>query len=368
MFTTALPNLVEIMTPIGIIKTMTEILSRRDFLKYAALGLGSLAFRPLFGLGDDPDNGNIARVATRSINVYTQPTDESKVLYQRTRDELINIYEEVISADGPVWNPVWYKVWRGYVHSGRLQRVKIQLNPVAEKIPEKRGQLAEVTVPLTQSMRYQPLMKGWEPLYRLYYGSTHWVKGIDEGPDGAPWYRLHDELTEAEYHTPATHLRLIPDEEFAPISPEIDPWRKHIEVSISRQTMKAFENDTLVMETRVSTGIPDRRTDPKIISTDTPTGEFHVNSKMASKHMGNGRLTSDLSAYELPGVPWTTFFAPHGVALHGTYWHTNYGISMSHGCVNLPTEVAKWVFRWTTPVTAHDTWEQTGYGTLVIVS
>ena len=80
------------------------------------------------------------------------------------------------------------------------------------------------------------------------------------------------------------------------------------------------------MKTKVSTGIPDRRTDPEIIPTDTPTGEFHVYSKMPSKHMGDGQITSDLEAYELPGVPWTTFFAQNGVALHGTYlahqfWH-----------------------------------------------
>jgi lipoprotein-anchoring transpeptidase ErfK/SrfK len=88
---------------------------------------------------------------------------------------------------------------------------------------------------------------------------------------------------------------------------------------------------------------------------------------MASKHMGNGEVTADIDAYELPGVPWTTFFAPHGVALHGTYWHTNYGMMMSHGCVNLRPEESKWIFRWTTPVVQPDTWEQTGYGTLVIV-
>jgi hypothetical protein len=236
-----------------------------------------------------------------------------------------------------------------------------------EQITEKRGQLAEVTVPMTQTVRYLNYKRAWEPLYRLYYGSTHWVKGIDPGPDGRPWYRLHDELTEVEYHADAAHFRLIPPEEFEPISPNVDPWKKHIEVSITQQKMWAYEDGKVVKESKVSTGLPDRRTDPSIIPTNTPGGEFNVYSKMPSKHMGNGQLTSDLNAYEIPGVPWTTFFAPHGVALHGTYWHTNFGIQMSHGCVNLPTDIAKWVFRWTTPVVAPTTWEQTGLGTLVIV-
>lgn len=346
---------------------MNKQFSRRDFLKLSALGLGSLAFRPSFGPAVDPDSGDIARVAIRSVSVYSKPSDKSTILYQRTRDELINIYEEVISPDGPGYNPVWYKVWRGYVHSAHLERVKILLNPVVEKIPEKRGQLAEVTVPLTQTMRYLPYKKAWEPVYRLYYSSTHWVKGIDPGPDGTPWYRLHDELTEVEYHAQAAHFRLIPPEEFAPISPEIDPWKKHIEVSIANQTLKAYENGNLVLDTKVSTGLPDSRRIPGLIQTDTPTGEFHVYSKMPSKHMGDGQITSSLEAYELPGVPWTTFFAENGVAFHGTYWHTNFGMTMSHGCVNMKTEEAKWIFRWTTPITAPDTWEQTGYGTLVTV-
>ena len=343
--------------------------TRRDFLKLTALGLGSLAFRPFYGFGEDPDIEEIARVAIRSVSVYSKPSDQSTVLYQRSRDELINIYDEIISADGPSYNPVWYRVWRGYVHSAHLQRVKIRFNLVSDpgEIPEKRGRLAEVTVPMTQTMRYLPYLKAWESLYRLYYGSTHWVRGVETGPDGMPWYILHDELTEVQYHAPAAHLRIIPLEEFAPISPEVDPWKKRIEVSISRQELKAYENDKVVLETRVSTGLPDRRTDPGHIQTNTPAGEFHVYSKMPSKHMGNGEITSSLEAYELPGVPWTTFFAPHGVALHGTYWHTNFGMTMSHGCVNLPTEIAKWLFRWTWPVCTPDTWEQTGHGTLIVV-
>lgn len=347
---------------------MNGPLTRRDFLKLSTLSLGSLAFRPLFALGEDPEADKIVRVAIHSVSIYSKPSDTSTILYQRSRDDLINVYDEIVSEDGPGYNPVWYKVWRGYVHRAHLQTVKIRLNPVIEAIPEEHGQLAEVTVPVTQTMRYLPYNKTWEPLYRLYYGSTHWVRGVDIGPDGAPWYRLHDELTEVQYHAPAMHFRLIPEAEFAPISPEVDPFKKRIEVSIANQSLKAYEGDTLVLDTTVSTGLPDRRTDPNLIPTNTPTGTFNVYSKMPSKHMGDGQLTNDIEAYELPGVPWTTFFAPNGVALHGTYWHTNYGMTMSHGCVNLRPEEAKWIFRWTTPVCAPDTWEQTGYGTPVIVT
>lgn len=344
---------------------MTQKFTRRDFLKISALGLSGLAFHPFYGLGEDTDSGDIGRVATKAVVIYSQPNDKSTILYQRFRDELINIYEEVVSKDGPDYNPVWYRVWRGYVHSAHVVRVKIRLNPVADKIDEKTGQLAEVTVPMTQTMRYIPYKKDWDPIYRLYYGSNHWIKGIDTGPDGTPWYRLHDELNEVEYNAPAIHFRLITPDEFAPISPDVDPSKKWIEVSISQQTVTAYEGDKVMLKTKVSTGIPGHI--PGMIPTSTPTGEFHVYSKMPSKHMGDGNLTSDPEAYELPGVPWTTFFAENGVALHGTYWHTNFGMTMSHGCVNMRNEDAKWIFRWTTPITAPTTWEQTGYGTRVVV-
>lgn len=343
------------------------MITRRNFIKYSAVGFGNLAFRSLSGWGSDNDSGEIARVTIRSVSVYSKPSDQSKILYQRFRDELVNIYYEINSKDGPGYNPLWYRVWGGYIHSAYLQRVKVRPNPVITELPIKSGQLAEVTVPLTQTMRYLPYKKSWEPLYRLYYSSTHWVKGVDPGPDGTPWYRLHDELNEVEYHAQATHLRVVTPEEFAPISPDIDPSNKRIEVSIAMQTLTAYEKDRVVLKTKVSTGIPDRRNIPGLIPTDTPTGEFHVYSKMPSKHMGDGQLTADIEAYELPGVPWTTFFAPNGVAFHGTYWHDNFGMTMSHGCVNMWTEEAKWLFRWTTPVSAPETWEQTGYGTLVTV-
>lgn len=49
--------------------------------------------------------------------------------------------------------------------------------------------------------------------------------------------------------------------------------------------------------------------------------------------------------YFLPAVPYVMYF--HGnYGLHGTYWHNNFGQPMSHGCVNLPTDAAQWLFNW----------------------
>jgi lipoprotein-anchoring transpeptidase ErfK/SrfK len=35
-----------------------------------------------------------------------------------------------------------------------------------------------------------------------------------------------------------------------------------------------------------------------------------------------------------------------GYGIHGTYWHNNFGVPMSHGCVNMRTSDAGWLYYW----------------------
>lgn len=345
---------------------METQLTRRSFIKLCALALGGVALRPYASVWPGYTNDALVRVATYSVSVYKEPNDKSLILKQRYRDELVNVYYEVISKDGPTYNPLWYRVWGGYMHSAHLQRVLVRPNLVMNALNGPR-QLVEVTVPYSQVMR-QIGKDRWQPLYRLYYESNHWVVGIDPGPDGTPWYRLRDELLDIDYHAQAVDFRPIPAAEMTPISTDVPPEKKFLEVSLQNQTLTAYEYEKVVLHTKISSGIPQHPQDPKDIPTKTPSGSFHIENKMPSKHMGDGNLTDDPEAYELPGVPWTSFFEPKtGVAFHGTYWHNNFGIPMSHGCVNMRTAEAKWLFRWSTPITQPDDINRIGYGTRVKV-
>jgi lipoprotein-anchoring transpeptidase ErfK/SrfK len=346
---------------------MKNVITRRDFLKLSAFSLAAAAFRPLGNLDQDFATGKVARVAIYSVSVYSQPDDKSEIVCQRYRDELVNIYYEVNSVKGPGYNPLWYRVWRGYIHSAHLQVVGYRLNQTVTALP-KTGLLAEVTVPYTQAY-LNPRATTWEPVYRLYYESLHWIVDIITGPDGKPWYLLKDELGGAKYAVNAAHLRPVTADMLTPVSPNVPPEKKRIEVSINRQTLIAYEGDNVIFQTRVSTGMQSINKAQFKIPTDTPMGTFHIESKMPSKHMGYGNLTNDLEAYELPGVPWVSFFEPiTGVGFHGTYWHNNFGMTMSHGCVNMRTVEARWIFRWTTPTATIADWEHRGYGTLVTVT
>jgi lipoprotein-anchoring transpeptidase ErfK/SrfK len=118
---------------------------------------------------------------------------------------------------------------------------------------------------------------------------------------------------------------------------------KWIEVNLTEQKLRAWQGSQLFLETPVSTGLP---------GYDTPTGEYRIWSKFRATKMegGSGRYY-----YYLPNVPYVMFFENgqvpgyRGYSLHGTYWHNDFGRVHSHGCVNLPTPVAKKLYYWTTP-------------------
>jgi lipoprotein-anchoring transpeptidase ErfK/SrfK len=58
---------------------------------------------------------------------------------------------------------------------------------------------------------------------------------------------------------------------------------------------------------------------------------------------------SDAAMYDLAGVPWNTYITENGVAMHGTFWHNDYGIPHSHGCINMKPQDARRIYRWTLP-------------------
>jgi hypothetical protein len=166
---------------------MMSKVSRRDFLKLSSLALGGMAFSPFQPDSIDFDDSTIVRVTTNSVSVYSGPSDENRIIGTWFRDELVHIYEEVV-AEEPKYNPVWYRVWGGYMHRSRLQRVKFLYNQPLDHIPEGTRHLAEVTVPFTQPWRFTKTF-GWEPLNKppnwstnppIYYESVHWIDGVEK--------------------------------------------------------------------------------------------------------------------------------------------------------------------------------------------
>jgi hypothetical protein len=333
-------------------------ISRRDFLKLGCLALTSLAFTSFLPEFTEFEDIDLMRVAHDSISVYKEPTDKSRIVRTWQRDDLVHIYE-TINSGTPGYNPIWYRVFGGYMHRARLQKVRIHYNPPLTSLPEPKL-LSELTVPYAQPYRYNH-GNGWLPIdYRLYYTSIQWIAGIEAGPDGKAWYLVQDDADKNFfYYVPAVQLRPIAPEEIAPLSPEVPIGKKHIEVNLRTQVLTCYENDQAIFTTDVSTGVE---------GLNTPTGRFNILVKLASKRMSTTNLFSEDIA--LAGVPWCSFFTTVGHAFHGTYWHDNFGVPMSHGCVNMRTEEAEWLFRWSLPSAGFNdidklTLDTKGYGTVI---
>jgi lipoprotein-anchoring transpeptidase ErfK/SrfK len=113
-----------------------------------------------------------------------------------------------------------------------------------------------------------------------------------------------------------------------------------IDIDLSDQKLYAYDGDTLVRSFVVSTGT---------YLTPTPVGRYSVYIKLRYTDMAG-------PGYYLPDVPYTMYFYS-GYGIHGTYWHSNFGTPMSHGCVNMVTEEAGWLYDWSyvgIPVNIHN--------------
>ena len=102
-----------------------------------------------------------------------------------------------------------------------------------------------------------------------------------------------------------------------------------IDIDISEQKLYAYEGTKLMGSFLVSTGID---------LYPTERGRYHIDAKL---------LYSDMRGtdYFLPDVPFTMYY--HGdFAIHGTYWHHNFGTPMSHGCINMDISDAEWIYNW----------------------
>jgi hypothetical protein len=118
---------------------------------------------------------------------------------------------------------------------------------------------------------------------------------------------------------------------------------KWVDVSLSQQTLVLMEGDKPVYATLVSTG---RRSPIKDKDHPTPTGTWRIREKHVAATM-DGDAASD-GPYSIEDVPWIMYFQG-SYALHGAFWHANFGHVQSHGCVNLAPADAKMIFAWTDP-------------------
>jgi lipoprotein-anchoring transpeptidase ErfK/SrfK len=126
--------------------------------------------------------------------------------------------------------------------------------------------------------------------------------------------------------TPKPTITLTPTNPPPVISMVDDRW---IDINLSEQKLYAYEMNTVVNTFIVSTGVAAHPTIP---------GSFRIYIKY---------ITDDMAGpgYYLYDVPYVMYY-DKGYGIHGTYWHSNFGTPASHGCTNMKTDDAKWLFNW----------------------
>lgn len=361
---------------------MQKDLSRREFLKLSGVGFAGLSalalnryktfdFETLATpkrLPQFPASPIIGRVVDPGIDLRNSPTNDPNLntsIAKLDADTLLEWKREVVgNVIGGLNNQRYVETPQGYVYSSVLQPTRNLPNtPIAEMPAGQPGFWAEVTVPYVDLTHEGTVASPWLKDHiaynfppRLYYGQVVWIDQIrningfaeyrwnEDAPHGYG-YGAYGELFWAD----GAAFKILTDADTAPISPDVNPDDKRIDVDLDFQTLSCYEGNTEVYFCRISSGIK-AILDPLTGTVDnklaTPVGNLLTHWKIYSLNMTAGSFQS---GYSTPAVPWSTMISGDGIAIHGAFWHNAFGEKRSHGCINVTPEDAKWIFRWTTP-------------------
>lgn len=163
--------------------------------------------------------------------------------------------------------------------------------------------------------------------------------------DGHLWYQIifdewlrYPERVSKHWYVIAEYVQILYDEGNKTVEENgTATSTKIIVVDRTKQMLYAYDGDTLFMEEPISTGLE---------LTPTPRGAFSIYKKIPSRYMQGPIPGISGQYYDLSGVPWNLYFTEGGAAIHGAYWHDNFGKRFSHGCVNLPPDKARKLYNW----------------------
>ncbi len=200
------------------------------------------------------------------------------------------------------------------------------------------------------------------------------------------WYKIDfknekinkSERLKKEWYVNAKYTKVLED-----VKPEVydegnylenkEIENKKIYINLKKQILEAYEGETLFMRTKISTGLKDSptesgeyfihyKTPSRYMQDDaTTTKIFYTHTKTETLASGESKISTSTRSYststknkinykeyyDLPGVPFAMYFDEDGKAIHGAYWHNNFGSQHSHGCINLPLKDSEKLYRWT---------------------
>lgn len=162
--------------------------------------------------------------------------------------------------------------------------------------------------------------------------------------EGVAWYHIvfdewvrYPDRTARDWYISSNYLKQIDSYAEKLLNESKATSTKKIIVKLKEQKLYAYDGDNEYMEAYISSGLDDL---------PTPIGTFTIFEKTPSRYMQGPIPGLSTQEYDLPGVPWTMYFTHDGAAIHGAYWHNNFGEQWSHGCINLKVDDAERLYNW----------------------
>jgi hypothetical protein len=360
------------------------VFSRRRFLQLAGAGVGAMIaakqaqraradhqpppFPPDTTFNDTLLSANeylgypplIGRVTANRLRIFDGPSPNANSIRNVYLHELLPIYAGVRGVGYPKYdkNLIWYYLGPNadgqdeYIHSAFVAPTREVFNE-PEEASEEDWWWGQVTVPLT-NQHTRPTVESvrwtWD-YYRGYYTQMHKVVGVEYDEEGRHWYKIQDDVepNRSAWMLGRT-LRKVHRGEFAPINPDVQD--KRLVIDLNQQLLSCYENGAPVFRTRLASGKAYTNEAGQVFDFSTQPGNYPVMGKRPSRRMRGGEQF-DL-AYDVNGVPWVTYFTTNGAAVHGAFWHNNYGMTRSHGCINVTADAARFVYLWSRPYVAYE--------------
>jgi uncharacterized protein YgiM (DUF1202 family) len=299
-------------------------------------------------------------VATNAnTNLLEQPAANGTVIVALPINTKAMVMGGPFNADNYYW--LDYEGKTGYVSGAQLVIVDSNWQPIQESTPTPAATptveatpTPDITTPTTQGDyaglwlgemngsgnvrsgpgRDQKIIKGWWAGRRvlLYESAT------DSG--GELWYRVSDPPEAPQW----VHSSLI--DKVAQVKYDGPKYSgKWIGINISQQIVTAYVDGTPVKVTLASTGTVMTLKNGTKQNNRTELGVWKIYYRLPKQDMKGGSVENG-DYYHLKDVPYPQYFHNSGEALHGTFWHDDFGRPHSHGCVNLSTPMSEWFYGW----------------------
>jgi LysM repeat protein len=200
----------------------------------------------------------------------------------------------------------------------------VQFSPYRDPKPRQVGHEGDESVE-DEEARYTRPDDSWEPpsSQRSRY-NPEWEGVHDESRA----YRPGDAYEPKSSWEPQSNAQSGREEELS--------GEKWIDIDIGDQVLTAYQGDTAVRTFTISSGSK---------RYPTVTGSFRTYARIELQDMSGGSQAAG-DYYFQPDVPWVQYFF-EGYAIHGAYWHNQFGTPIGHGCINMRVEESRWLYDWT---------------------